>query len=156
MLYAIIPIRCRDLHLKQFCLEDIVPAVLIILITHIIIAVRWMLIKIFSVVIDHHRRVNTVVSGGCHPTNNVIRKTDREIKIHRHFCEITAKHGDHILSCFCEQNYRPQDFSHGRRMVSYIRCCDLFQLQIVTSPIFLQQFSSVPMLIASPNQSQFR
>ena len=33
----IIPTRCRDLHLKQFCLEDIAPAVLIILITHIII-----------------------------------------------------------------------------------------------------------------------
>ena len=50
--------RCRDLHLKQFCLEDIVPATLIILITHIIIAVLWMLIKILSVVINHHGRVN--------------------------------------------------------------------------------------------------
>ena len=31
--------RCRDLRIKQFCLEDIVPAVLIILITHIVLAV---------------------------------------------------------------------------------------------------------------------
>ena len=69
----IIPTRCRDLHLKQFCLEDIVPAVLIILITHIILAVRWMLIKILSVVINHHGRGNTVVLGGCHPNNNIIR-----------------------------------------------------------------------------------
>ena len=61
----IIPIRCRDLHLKQFCLEDIVPAVLIILITHIVLAVRWMLIKILSVVINHQGTVITVVSGGC-------------------------------------------------------------------------------------------
>lgn len=38
------PTRCRDLRLKQFCLEDIAPAILIILIAHIIIAVRWMLI----------------------------------------------------------------------------------------------------------------
>ena len=48
---AIIPTCCRDLRLKQFCLEDIAPAVLIILIAHIIVAVRWMLIKILSLVI---------------------------------------------------------------------------------------------------------
>ena len=41
--YEIIPTRCRDLRFKQFCLEDIAPAILIILIAHIIIAVRWML-----------------------------------------------------------------------------------------------------------------
>lgn len=79
------PTRCRDLHLKQFCLEDIAPAVLIILIAHIIIAVRWMLIKILSAVINHHGRVNTVVPGGCHPNNDIIRKTDRKIKIHSAF-----------------------------------------------------------------------
>ena len=79
--YEIIPTRCRDLRLKQFYLEDIAPAILIILIAHIIIAVRWMLIKILSVVINHHGRVNTVVSGGCHPNNNIIRKIDRKIKI---------------------------------------------------------------------------
>ena len=79
----VIPTRCRDLHLKQFCLEDIVPAVLIILITHIILAVRWMLIKILSVVINHHGRGNTVVSGGCHPNNNIIRKIDQKSKILR-------------------------------------------------------------------------
>ena len=71
---SIIPTRCRDLHLKQFCLEDIAPAALIILIAHIIIAVRWMLIKILSAVINHQGRVNKVVSGGCHPNNNIIRK----------------------------------------------------------------------------------
>ena len=37
--FGIIPTRCRDLHLKQFCLEDIVPAILIILIAHIVLAV---------------------------------------------------------------------------------------------------------------------
>lgn len=61
-----IPTRCKDLHLKQFCLEDVAPAVLIILITHIVLAVRWMLIKILSAVINHHGTVITVVSGGCH------------------------------------------------------------------------------------------
>ena len=76
----IIPIRCRDLLLKQFCLEDITPAILIILIAHIVLAVRWMLIKILSAVINHHGRIITVVSGGCHP-NNIIRKIDRKIKI---------------------------------------------------------------------------
>ena len=77
----IIPTRCRDLHLKQFCLEDIMPAILIVLITHIILAVRWMLIKILSVVINHHGRGNTVVSGGCHPNNNIIRKIDQKSKM---------------------------------------------------------------------------
>ena len=81
MTCRITPTRCRDLHLKQFCLEDIVPAVLIILITHIILAVRWMLIKILSVVINHHGRGNTVVSGGCHPNNNIIRKIDQKSKM---------------------------------------------------------------------------
>ena len=77
----IIPTRCRDLHLKQFCLEDIVPAILIVLITHIIVAVRWMLIKILSAVINHRGMVITVVSDGCHPNDNIIRKADRKSKM---------------------------------------------------------------------------
>ena len=92
--YEIIPTRCRDLYIKQFCLEDIAPAVLIILIIHIILAVRWMLIKILSVVINRHGRVNTVVSGGCHPNNNIIRRIARKIKMLRRFCKRTAKHSD--------------------------------------------------------------
>ena len=77
----IIPTRCRDLHLKQFCLEDIVPAVLTILITHIIIAVRWMLIKILSAVINSQRSHKVIVPGGCYLDINIIRKIDRKIKI---------------------------------------------------------------------------
>ena len=85
--FLLIPTRCRDLHLKQFCLEDIAPAILIILIAHIIVAVRWMLIKILSAVINHHERVNIVVSGGCY-FNNIIRKTDLKIKMVRQIqCE---------------------------------------------------------------------
>ena len=68
--------RCRDLHFKQFCLEDIAPAVLIILITHIIISVRWMLISGDK----PPWRGNTVVSGGCHPNNNNTRKIDQKIR----------------------------------------------------------------------------
>ncbi len=56
-----IPTRCRDSHLKQFCLEDIVPAILIILITHIIVAIRWMLIKILSAVIKHRGEYTVIV-----------------------------------------------------------------------------------------------
>ena len=58
------PVRCRDLHLKQFCLEDIAPAILIILITHIIIAIRWMLIKILSAVIKRRGEYKVIVVGG--------------------------------------------------------------------------------------------
>ena len=57
----LIPTRCRDSHLKQFCLEDIVPAILIILITHIIVAIRWMLIKILSAVIKHRGEYTVIV-----------------------------------------------------------------------------------------------
>ena len=54
---------------------------LIVLIIHIIIAIRWMLIKILSAVINHHGRVKKVVSGGCHPNNYIIRKIDLKIKM---------------------------------------------------------------------------
>ena len=73
---GITPTRCRDLHLKQFCLEDIVPAVLIILITHIILAVRWMLIKILSVVIKGRGLHKVIVPVGCYLDVNIIRKID--------------------------------------------------------------------------------
>ena len=59
-----IPTRYRQLLLKQFCLEDIAPAILIVLITHIVLAVRWMLIKILSAVIIHHGEYEVIVSGG--------------------------------------------------------------------------------------------
>jgi len=78
--FGIIPIRCRDLHLKQFCLDDIAPAVLIILITHIVLAARWMLIKILSVVINGQQSHKVIVPGGRYLYINIIRKTDCKIK----------------------------------------------------------------------------
>ena len=74
--YEIIPTRCRDLQLKQFCLEDIAPAILIILIAHIIIAVRWMLIKILSAVINGQRSHKVIVPDGCYLDINIICKID--------------------------------------------------------------------------------
>ena len=38
-----------------------IPAILIILITHIIVAIRWMLIKILSAVIKHRREYTVIV-----------------------------------------------------------------------------------------------
>ena len=58
------PTRCRDLHLKQFCLEDIAPAILIILIAHIVLAVRWMLIKILSAVIRRWGKKKVIIVVG--------------------------------------------------------------------------------------------
>ena len=40
------------------------PAILAILFIHIIIAVRWMLIKILSVVINTQRLHKVIISGG--------------------------------------------------------------------------------------------
>ena len=56
-------------------------AVLIILITHIIIAVLWMLIKILSALINGQRSHKVIVPGGCYLDVNIIRKIDRKIKI---------------------------------------------------------------------------
>ena len=53
----IIPTRCSYLRLKRICLVNMIPAILIILTIHIIIAIRWTLIKILSAVINHHGRV---------------------------------------------------------------------------------------------------
>ena len=74
--YEIIPTRCRDLRFKQFCLEDIAPAILIILIAHIIIAVRWMLIKILSAAINGQRSHKVIVPDGCYLDINIICKID--------------------------------------------------------------------------------
>ena len=64
--------RCRNLQIKQFCLEDIAPAALLIWITHIIIAVLWMLIKILSVVINGKRSHKIIVPGGCHLITDIL------------------------------------------------------------------------------------
>ena len=57
-----------------------IPAILIILTIHIIIAVRRMLIKILSAVINDWERIKVIVSGGCCLDIN-IRKMDLKIKI---------------------------------------------------------------------------
>jgi len=53
-----------------------IPAVLIILTIHIIIAIRWMLIKILSVVINHHEEYKIIVPGGYYLVANIIRIID--------------------------------------------------------------------------------
>lgn len=58
-----------------------IPAILIILTIHIIIAIRWMLIKILSVVINVQRSHKAIVLGGCYLDINIIRKIDCKIKI---------------------------------------------------------------------------
>lgn len=73
--------RCRILRLKQIRLVNMMPAVLIILTIHIIIAIRWMLIKILSAVINDWERIKVIVSGGCCLDINIIRKMDLKIKI---------------------------------------------------------------------------
>ena len=57
------------------------PGILIILIAHIIVAVRWILIKILSAVINHRGEYKVIVPGGCYLDVNIIRKIDRKIKI---------------------------------------------------------------------------
>ena len=43
-----------------------IPTILIILTIHIIIAIRWMLIKILSAVINDWERIKVIVPGGCY------------------------------------------------------------------------------------------
>ena len=66
---------------KKKLIVNIMPAVLIILTIHIIIAIRWMLIKILSAVINDWERIKVIVSGGCYLDINIIRKMDLKIKI---------------------------------------------------------------------------
>ena len=66
---------------KKKLIVNIMPAVLIILTIHIIIAIRWMLIKILSAVINDWGRIKVIVSGGCCLDINIIRKMDLKIKI---------------------------------------------------------------------------
>ena len=50
-------------HAKQICLDNMIPGILIILITHIIIAIRWMFIKILSAVINGREWFKVIVPG---------------------------------------------------------------------------------------------
>ena len=58
-----------------------ISAILIILTIHIIIAIRWMLIKILSAVINDWEQIEVIVPGGCYLDINIIRKMDQKIKI---------------------------------------------------------------------------
>ena len=55
-----------------------IPAILIILIVHIIIAIRWMLIKILSAVINDWEQIKVIVPGGCYLVINIIRKIEQK------------------------------------------------------------------------------
>jgi hypothetical protein len=55
-----------------------IPAILIILTIHIIIAIRWMLIKILSAVINDWERIKVIVPGGCYLDIIIIRKIDQK------------------------------------------------------------------------------
>ena len=61
--FYIIPTRRRHLWLKQMRLVNMIPAILIILTIHIIIAMRWMLIKILSEVINGREWFKVIVPG---------------------------------------------------------------------------------------------
>ena len=54
------------------------PAILTILTIHIIIAVRRMLIKILSAVINDWERIKVIVPGGCYLDIIIIRKIDQK------------------------------------------------------------------------------
>ena len=54
------------------------PAILIILIVHIIIAIRWMLIKILSAVINVWEQIEVIVPGGCYLDIIIIRKNEKK------------------------------------------------------------------------------
>ena len=60
-----------------------IPAILIILTIHIIIAIRWMIMKILSAVINDWERIKVIVPGGCYPYKNIIQKIMSKIKIYR-------------------------------------------------------------------------
>ena len=54
------------------------PAILIILTIHIIIAVRRMFIKILSAVINDWEQIEVIVPGGCYLDIIIIRKNEQK------------------------------------------------------------------------------
>ena len=63
---------------KKKLIVNIMPAVLIILTIHIIIAIRWMLIKILSAVINDWEQIEVIVPGGCYLDIIIIRKNEQK------------------------------------------------------------------------------
>ena len=55
-----------------------IPAILIILIVHIIIAIRWMFIKILSAVINDWEQIKVIVPSGCYLDIIIIRKNEQK------------------------------------------------------------------------------
>ena len=62
-----------------------IPAILIILIVHIIIAIRWMLIKVLSAVINDWEQIKVIVPGGCYLDIIIIRKIDQKSRCYGTF-----------------------------------------------------------------------
>ena len=61
----LLPLVLETYILNNFVWMIFAPILLIILIIHIIIAIRWMLIKIFSTVIKCHGGCKAIILGGC-------------------------------------------------------------------------------------------
>ena len=55
-----------------------IPAILLVLIVHIIIAIRWMLIKVLSAVINDWEQIEVIVPGGCYLDIIIIRKNEQK------------------------------------------------------------------------------
>ena len=55
-----------------------IPTILIILTIHIIIAIRWMLIKILSVVINGREWFKVIVPGGCYLDIIIVSKIEQK------------------------------------------------------------------------------
>ena len=62
-----------------------IPTILIILTIHIIIAIRWMLIKILSAVINDWEQIKVIVPGGCYLDIIIIRKIDQKSRYYGTF-----------------------------------------------------------------------
>ena len=72
-------IRIADIiFTKQIRLVNMIPAILIFLIVHIIIAIRWMLIKILSAVINDWEQIKVIVPSGCYLDIIIIRKNEQK------------------------------------------------------------------------------
>ena len=55
-----------------------IPTILIILTIHIIIAIRWMLIKILSAVINDWEQIEVIVPGGCYLDIIIVSKIEQK------------------------------------------------------------------------------
>jgi hypothetical protein len=78
---CLFPLDAGSRALNNFVLSLFVPIFLIVLIVHIITAIRWVHIKILSAVINNYGEHTLIVADGCYTNGIIITLSNMKIKV---------------------------------------------------------------------------